>query len=374
LFIVIAIGGMYRPGGGLARPEELHVLDRFISKLRKLPKEPSHTKKIRQPVVMEEMEDRTHLSTTLRVVAISGDNRGEVDLTMNEAVNPATVNASSCILYLPGPDGKIGTADDVRYHVAVTWDASTLRITLHGRINLITTPDLGYRIRIISTKLLAANGSELDGEYNGAGVETGNGHAGGDLDCEFTAPTGNPTVRISTSLGTINVLLLESEVKATVRNFLRYANDALYDYSIIHNSVTDFAIQGGGYNINLDNNGLPTAIAQFAPIATQSGIANTEGTIAMAQTDEANSATDQWFFNTVNNSSKLDATKTSAGYAVFGAITNSSGLAVMQAIAAAATVNLTPSTPNTAFEAVPETDGAFITVRRIAVIEKVSAL
>jgi len=346
----------------------------LMSHLRKR-RNPSAPPKRRPGVVaMEEIESRTHLSATLRVVAISGDNRGEVDLTMNEAVEPSTVNASSCILYLPGPDGIIGTADDVRYHVAVTWDPSTLRITMHGRINLITTPDLGYRIRIIATKLLAADGSELDGEYDGPGVPTGNGVPGGDLDCEFNLPKGNPTVRISTSLGTINVELFESQVNATVRNFLRYANDALYDYSIIHNSVSDFVIQGGAYNINLDDNGLPTAIAQFAPIATQSGISNTLGTIAMAQTDEPNSATDQWFFNTVDNSSKLDPTKTSAGYAVFGAITNSSGLAAMQAIAATPTVNLTPSTPNTAFEAVPETGGAFIVVRRIAVIDTVSAL
>jgi peptidyl-prolyl cis-trans isomerase A (cyclophilin A) len=323
---------------------------------------------------MEEVEGRTHLSATLRVVSITGDNRGEVVLTMNQAVNPATVNASSCIEYLPGPDGKIGTADDVRYHVAVTWDPSTLKITMHGRINLITTPDTGYRIRIIAGKLLAANGKELDGEYTGAGVASGNGKPGGDLDVKFTTPKGNPTVRISTSLGTMNVILFEKEVGATVKNFLRYANDALYDYSIIHNNVPNLAFQGGAYNINLDGNGLPTAIQQFAPIATQSGISNTLGTIAMAQTDQPNSATNAWFFNTVDNSSKLDPTKTSPGYAVFGGITNSAGLAVMQAIAATPTVNLTPSTPNTAFEAVPETSGAFIVIRRIAVIDAVSAV
>jgi len=349
------------------------MFKQLISQLHKC-HSPSRSLKNRAPVLMEQMEDRTHLSTTLRVVSVTGDNRGEVDITMNEAVDPATVNASSCILYLPGPDGKIGTADDVRYHVAVTWDPSNLRIVLHGRINLITTPDLGYRIRLIGTKLLAANGTELDGEFNGAGKESGNGKPGGDFDCEFTSPKGNPTVRISTSLGTINVELFENLVRTTVRNFLRYADDALYDYSIIHNSVPDFVVQGGGYNINLDNNGLPSAITQFAPIATQAQIANTMGTIAMAQTDQPNSATNQWFFNTVNNSSKLDASSTSAGYAAFGAITNSSGLTVMQAIAAASTVNLTPSTPNTAFEAVPEVDGAFITVRRIAVIDTVSAL
>jgi cyclophilin family peptidyl-prolyl cis-trans isomerase len=325
-------------------------------------------------MLMEPIEDRTHLSSTLRVVNVTGDNRGEVVLTMNQAVNAATVNASSCILYLPGSDGKIGTADDVRYHVAVTWDASTLKITLHGRINLITLPDNGYRIRIIATKLLAANGSELDGEYKGANFASGNGHAGGDFDAEFNLPKGNPTVRFSTSLGTINVQLFQSKVSATVKNFLRYANDAVYDYTIIHNTVPDLAIQGGGYSTNLDNNELPTAITSFAPIATQAVISNTLGTLAMAQTDQANSATNQWFFNTEDNASKLDASSTSAGYAVFGQITTSSGLAVMQAIAATPTVNLTPSTQNTAFEAVPETSGAFIVVRRIAVIDSVSGL
>ena len=320
------------------------------------------------------MEDRTHLSSSLRVTSIEADNRGEVVLTMNEPVEASTVNASSCLLYLPGPDGKIGTADDVRYHVAVTYDAATLKITLHGRINLTSSPDLGYRIKIIGDALLAANGTRLDGRYNGPGKESGNGHPGENLNAQVTTPKGNPTVRFSTSLGTINVQLFSSIVNTTVANFLKYANDGLYDYSIIHNSVPELAIQGGGYNVNLDQNGLPTAIQTFGPIATQATISNTLGTLAMAQTDEANSATGAWFFNTENNSSKLDSTKTTTGYAVFGVITNSASLAVMNAIAETATVNLTPGVSNTAFNAVPEVDGAFISIRRVAVIDQISAL
>ena len=53
----------------------------------------------------------------------------------------------------------------------------------------------------------------------------------------------------------------------------------------------------------------------------------------MARTSVANSATSQFFINLVNNSAILDPNTTTAGYAVFGAVT--SGINVVSAIVAA---------------------------------------
>ena len=183
------------------------MLTRLLTKFRTShPTRP--TSPVSETTFVEPLEGRQLLSSTLRVTSISADNRGEVVLTMNRSVRASTVTGSSVIIYLPGPDKKIGTADDVRFHAAVTYDPSTLKITIHGRLNLSITGDLGYRVRVLATKLLASNGTELDGEFKGAGVETGNGKAGGDLNFRVVAPKGNPTARFSTSLGTIKVELV----------------------------------------------------------------------------------------------------------------------------------------------------------------------
>ena len=120
----------------------------------------------------------------------------------------------------------------------------------------------------------------------------------------------------------------------------------------------------------------------FLPIKLQAGISNTAGTIAMARTDDPDSATSQWFFNVGNNNSgpnNLDpfpasgSTPASAGYAVFGK-TDAAGLAVIKAINNLTTVDLTPSVSPTAFETVPESNGQFVVIRRIALVDTVAAV
>ena len=59
---------------------------------------------------------------------------------------------------------------------------------------------------------------------------------------------------------------------------------------------------------------------------------------------------------------------------MFGKITSTSGLATMDTIAALPTEDLTPSTTDTAFETVPDSNGALVVIRRIAVVDKVVAL
>lgn len=144
-----------------------------------------------------------------------------------------------------------------------------------------------------------------------------------------------------TDKGTITVGLNGDAAPGTVNNFLQYVNAGLYADSIFHRLVPNFALQGGGVNVY----GKP--ISTFAPIANEagtSGLSNVAGTIAMARTNDPNSATSQFFFNLVDNSSVLDygSVNAPAGYAVFGAVV--AGAPVVATIAALTPFN-SSSTP-----------------------------
>jgi cyclophilin family peptidyl-prolyl cis-trans isomerase len=137
--------------------------------------------------------------------------------------------------------------------------------------------------------------------------------------------------RFNTSLGPINVLLLDDDTPLTVANFLRYVTDGLFDNTIIHRSLPGFVIQGGGFirpDLDFDE---PRSIPTFDPVVNEPGVSNTRGTIAMAKRpDDPDSATNQWFFNLGDNSGNLD--NQNGGFTVFGRVIQ--GLDVMDAIAA----------------------------------------
>jgi cyclophilin family peptidyl-prolyl cis-trans isomerase len=92
--------------------------------------------------------------------------------------------------------------------------------------------------------------------------------------------------------------------------------------------VPNFVIQGGGFYDSF------AGVVSQAPIVNETGLPNVRGTIAMARTSELNSATSQWFINTVDNP-KLDTAK----YAVFGQVLGD-GMKVVDAIAALPICNL----------------------------------
>ena len=137
-------------------------------------------------------------------------------------------------------------------------------------------------------------------------------------------------VRFKTSLGDIDVQLLPESAPKTVENFMNYVNRGAYNNSIIHRSVPGFIIQGGGYTFANQTFG---EIRSDAPVVNEYRVSNTRGTIAMAKLgDNPNSATNQWFFNLANNAGNLN--NQNGGFTVFGRIVNSSGLAIMDRIAA----------------------------------------
>jgi len=91
-------------------------------------------------------------------------------------------------------------------------------------------------------------------------------------------------------------------------------------------------------------------------LETNKGLSNLRGTIAMARTGLPDSATSQFYFNTVNNTFLDYASSSSPGYAVFGSVV--SGLSVIDAMNGVTTRSVG------GFSDVPVTDVVLITALR----------
>ena len=149
---------------------------------------------------------------------------------------------------------------------------------------------------------------------------------------EVTSVTGQ-VVQFRTSLGTYNVEMLPAAAPASVTNFLSYVNGGRYANTFIHRSDKGLGvIQGGGYAVTNPNPISVGRIATDAPIALEYNLPNVRGAIAMARTSALNSATSEWFINTVDNSVTLGAGN-NGGYAVFGRVIGT-GMNVVDAIQA----------------------------------------
>ncbi|WP_223789811.1 peptidylprolyl isomerase [Marinicella meishanensis] len=126
-------------------------------------------------------------------------------------------------------------------------------------------------------------------------------------------------VRFETNVGVIDIELFETDAPITTQNFLNYVNDGDYDDTVIHRSVPGFIIQGGGYRY-LGNSNF-SDVPDHGPIVMENDLSNTQYTIAMARTNNPNSATNEFFFNLADNSSILNpGGVTDDGYAVFGQV------------------------------------------------------
>lgn len=135
----------------------------------------------------------------------------------------------------------------------------------------------------------------------------------------FTAVAENsPKVRLQTSMGDIVLELDSVKAPKSVENFLSYVNEGFYNGTVFHRVIDGFMIQGGGFTEDLQRK--PTK----APIENEAdnGLKNDRGTIAMARTNNPNSATAQFFINVVNNDFLNFRNKSVRGwgYAVFGKV------------------------------------------------------
>lgn len=126
----------------------------------------------------------------------------------------------------------------------------------------------------------------------------------------------NPVVVISTSLGDIKVQLDREHAPISTENFLKYVAKKHYDGTTFHRVIKTFMIQGGGHLPDLTEK--PT----LDPIKNEAtnGLSNRRGTIAMARTNEVDSATAQFFINVVDNKRLDYVDQNRYGYAVFGEV------------------------------------------------------
>ncbi len=154
-----------------------------------------------------------------------------------------------------------------------------------------------------------------------------------------------PQVALATSKGSITLELDPVAAPITVKNFLDYVNSGFYKSTLFHRVIAGFVVQGGGYTT-----GMVKKEGQRAPIQLESnnGLLNVRGTVAMARTNVADSATSEFFVNLVDNTTLNYQSANNPGYAVFGTVVQ--GMDVVDAIAAM------PTGTSNGFADVPTTD------------------
>jgi peptidyl-prolyl cis-trans isomerase B (cyclophilin B) len=161
-------------------------------------------------------------------------------------------------------------------------------------------------------------------------------------------------VVIETSLGNLTVELDGDKAPISVANFLGYADDEYYDGTIFHRVISNFMVQGGGFEPGMKQKKTKPAIAN----ESANGLQNKRGTLAMARTNAPNSATSQFFIN-VKDNDFLDKARAQdgVGYCVFGRVTE--GLDILDKIKAV------PTGDRSGFGDVPTKDVVILSVRRV---------
>jgi uncharacterized repeat protein (TIGR02543 family) len=148
-------------------------------------------------------------------------------------------------------------------------------------------------------------------------------------------------IEIQTNVGTIAVRLNYAKAPITTDNFMAYVDSGFYKGTLMHRTVKNFVVQGGGISktdgkIKVTN----------PPIINEStnGLSNLTGTIAMARTNDPNSATSQFFINLADNTNLDYQSAISPGYAVFGKVVK--GMSIADKIEALANYNEVAFTSN----------------------------
>lgn len=196
--------------------------------------------------------------------------------------------------------------------------------------------------------------------------------------CLVSSMASATIVEFQTSQGNFQVNLYDETTPVTVENFLSYVNEGTYTDHVFHRSVADFILQGGGYKF--EGTFPLTLLDGNDPIVNEAIYSNVTGTIAMAKvSNDANSATNQWFFNLVDNSANLDLQN--EGFTAFGQVIGD-GMDILEKISAIGVCSY-----NNSLNAIPMpknddqtcTDLAepgvenFVTIHQIVIVDSSSA-
>ena len=126
-------------------------------------------------------------------------------------------------------------------------------------------------------------------------------------------------IKLHTNHGVITLELFADKAPETAANFEQYVRDGHYNGTVFHRVISNFMIQGGGFEPGMKQK--PTR----APIKNEAnhGLSNKVGTVAMARTMDPHSASAQFFINVADNAFLNHSGKNVQGwgYAVFGKVT-----------------------------------------------------
>ena len=130
----------------------------------------------------------------------------------------------------------------------------------------------------------------------------------------------NPKVKFTTNLGDFTLELEPAAAPKTVANFLAYVKAGHYKGTTFHRVISKFMIQGGGMLPNGMEKTTKAPVENEAKHASEAGLKNLRGTVAMARTSAPHSATAQFFVNVVDNPFLDFPGQDGFGYCVFGKV------------------------------------------------------
>jgi cyclophilin family peptidyl-prolyl cis-trans isomerase len=145
------------------------------------------------------------------------------------------------------------------------------------------------------------------------------------------AAAADPQIDVKTTAGSFRIELYPAKAPKTVENFLQYVKTGHYNGTVFHRVIDGFMVQGGGFDKSYRQK--PTRPP--VPIESNNGLKNDVGWLAMARTNDPNSATAQFFINIKDNGFLNYPGQDGHGYTVFGKVL--SGLDVVQKIGKAPT-------------------------------------
>ncbi|MFI8480984.1 peptidylprolyl isomerase [Pseudomonas sp. NPDC078700] len=163
-------------------------------------------------------------------------------------------------------------------------------------------------------------------------------------------------IKLHTNHGVITLTLFADKAPETVANFEEYVKSGHYDGTVFHRVISNFMVQGGGFEPGMKQKSTRATIKNEA----NNGVSNKVGTVAMARTMEPHSASAQFFIN-VSDNTFLDHTAPTVqgwGYTVFGEVTD--GMDVVEKIKAV------PTTMKSGHQDVPVDD---VIIERAEIVE-----
>lgn len=141
--------------------------------------------------------------------------------------------------------------------------------------------------------------------------------------CLPASAASSKKVRIYTDVGDMIIELYPEKAPVTVKNFLNYVDSGFYNGTIFHRALPNFMVQTGGFTWDFQKKATQSEIIN----ESVGGLKNLYATLAMARTNDPDSADSQFFIN-VKTNPHLDAQKDKPGYTVFGKVIEGMDVAV----------------------------------------------